>query len=165
MSCWPLLTKWATKTPLAKTRGGLGAGGVTRTRDLLITSEMLYQLSYTSIFLYFLVFSELFNQFDQLIQEWPDYTELTRVLSSLQFDQLITNQLLYRLSYSSALAMTVAVSIFVYCHSISVAPSMFRHKQAGFILPNFSPEVKGFYGFAIKRCHLLQRWPLFIAKP
>ena len=26
-----------------------GAGGVTRTRDLLITSEMLYRLSYTSI--------------------------------------------------------------------------------------------------------------------
>ena len=25
-----------------------GAGDVTRTRDLLITSEMLYQLSYTS---------------------------------------------------------------------------------------------------------------------
>ncbi len=27
-----------------------GAGGVTRTRDLLITSEMLYRLSYTSLF-------------------------------------------------------------------------------------------------------------------
>ena len=26
-----------------------GAGNVTRTRDLLITSEMLYQLSYTSV--------------------------------------------------------------------------------------------------------------------
>ena len=26
-----------------------GAGDVTRTRDLLITSEMLYQLSYTSL--------------------------------------------------------------------------------------------------------------------
>ena len=39
------------------------------TNDLLITSEMLYQLSYTSIFLYFLVISELFNPFDQLIQE------------------------------------------------------------------------------------------------
>ena len=27
----------------------IGAGGVTRTRDLLITSEMLYRLSYTSM--------------------------------------------------------------------------------------------------------------------
>ena len=63
------LTKWATKTPSGKTRGGLGAGGVTRTRDLLITSEMLYQLSYTSIFHYFLVFSKLFDPSDQLIQE------------------------------------------------------------------------------------------------
>ena len=28
-----------------------GAGGVTRTPDLLITNQLLYQLSYTSVFL------------------------------------------------------------------------------------------------------------------
>ena len=28
-----------------------GAGGVTRTHDLLITNQLLYQLSYTSVFL------------------------------------------------------------------------------------------------------------------
>ena len=41
---------------------GLGAGDVARTRDLLITSEMLYLLSYTSIFVIFRYFSELFDQ-------------------------------------------------------------------------------------------------------
>ena len=36
------------KSP-AKRRGKIGAGGVTRTPDLRITSALLYRLSYTSI--------------------------------------------------------------------------------------------------------------------
>ena len=36
------------KSP-AKRRGKIGAGGVTRTPDLRITSSLLYRLSYTSI--------------------------------------------------------------------------------------------------------------------
>ena len=36
------------KAPSRNLDGACGAGGVTRTRDLLITSEMLYRLSYTS---------------------------------------------------------------------------------------------------------------------
>ncbi len=39
-----------TKKPRSEERGFSGAGNVTRTRDLLITSEMLYLLSYSSGF-------------------------------------------------------------------------------------------------------------------
>ncbi len=34
-----------------KVRGGAGASGETRTPDLLITNQLLYRLSYTSIFI------------------------------------------------------------------------------------------------------------------
>ena len=36
------------KSRLQKKAGFFGAGNVTRTRDLLITNQLLYQLSYTS---------------------------------------------------------------------------------------------------------------------
>ena len=58
-----------------------GAGGVTRTPDLLITNQLLYQLSYTSL----LTFCG---------------TPLSLSLATIS-DLLITNQLLYRLSYTS----------------------------------------------------------------
>ena len=37
------------ETPSTKAEG-VGAGNVTRTRDLLITNQLLYQLSYSSLF-------------------------------------------------------------------------------------------------------------------
>ena len=58
-----------------------GAGGVTRTPDLLITNQLLYQLSYTSL----LTFCG---------------TPLSLSLTTIS-DLLITNQLLYQLSYTS----------------------------------------------------------------
>ena len=48
-----------------------GAGGVTRTPDLLITNQLLYRLSYISIFTFGVA------------------------------DLILTNQLLYQLSYTS----------------------------------------------------------------
>ena len=36
------------KKPRPSEKDGVGAGNVTRTRDLLITNQLLYQLSYTS---------------------------------------------------------------------------------------------------------------------
>ena len=62
------------KTPLYSLRiqGCLrGAGNVTRTHDLLITNQLLYRLSYISIFTFGVA------------------------------DLILTNQLLYRLSYTS----------------------------------------------------------------
>ncbi|EDM99983.1 hypothetical protein BACCAP_02257 [Pseudoflavonifractor capillosus ATCC 29799] len=38
------------KAPYRKIRSFFGAGNVTRTHDLLITNQLLYRLSYTSIF-------------------------------------------------------------------------------------------------------------------
>ena len=51
--------------------GFCGAGNVTRTHDLLITNQLLYRLSYISIFTFGVA------------------------------DLILTNQLLYRLSYTS----------------------------------------------------------------
>ena len=56
-----------------------GANDVTRTHDLLITNQLLYRLSYISIFTFGVA------------------------------DLLITNQLLYRLSYTSMSLRTVAI--------------------------------------------------------
>ena len=50
--------------------GFFGAGGVTRTRDLLITSEMLYRLSYTSILLYLLSDQLLCNNTAHLVNKY-----------------------------------------------------------------------------------------------
>ena len=55
-----------------------GAGGVTRTHDLLITNQLLYRLSYISIFTFGVA------------------------------DLILTNQLLYRLSYISIFTFGVA---------------------------------------------------------
>ncbi len=38
------------KSPEVKNFEAFGAGNVTRTHDLLITNQLLYRLSYTSIF-------------------------------------------------------------------------------------------------------------------
>ena len=38
-----------TKSPLSSDKGLFGAGNVTRTHDLLITNQLLYRLSYTSM--------------------------------------------------------------------------------------------------------------------
>ena len=57
---------------------------MTRTHDLLITNQLLYQLSYSSIF-----------HFGDTLRE---HAMLTLTTIS---DLLITNQLLYRLSYTS----------------------------------------------------------------
>ena len=38
------------KAPKTKVFDAFGAGGVTRTHDLLITNQLLYRLSYTSAF-------------------------------------------------------------------------------------------------------------------
>ena len=57
---------------------------LTTTGDLLITNQLLYQLSYSSIF-----------HFGNALRE---YAMLTLTTTS---DLLITNQLLYRLSYAS----------------------------------------------------------------
>ncbi len=57
---------------------------MTRTHDLLITNQLLYQLSYSSIF-----------HFGDDLRE---YAMLTLTTTS---DLLITNQLLYQLSHSS----------------------------------------------------------------
>ena len=43
---WPLGNSSISSWALSK---GLGAGGRTRTPDLLITNQLLYQLSYTSV--------------------------------------------------------------------------------------------------------------------
>ena len=76
-----------------------GAGGRTRTPDLLITNQLLYQLSYTSTATIIIIsqFYELvkcfFKFFKKVFYEAGGRTRTP--------DLLITNQLLYQLSYTS----------------------------------------------------------------
>ena len=59
----PNLATMGNKKPRPdKQNGAFGAGNVTRTRDLLITNQLLYQLSYTSESLIFWKISKLFAQ-------------------------------------------------------------------------------------------------------
>ena len=66
-----ILKKAKAPKPL-RFQGFFGANDVTRTHDLLITNQLLYRLSYISIFTFGVA------------------------------DLILTNQLLYRLSYTSA---------------------------------------------------------------
>ena len=76
----------------------LGASGVTRTPDLLITNQLLYRLSYTSI-----VYENWLSPYPvfQFTTFFPACKEVSLRTAS---DLLITNQLLYRLSYTSGRA-------------------------------------------------------------
>ena len=73
-----------------------GANDVTRTHDLLITNQLLYRLSYISIFTFGVADLILTNQ---LLYRLSYISIFTFGVVNL----LITNQLLYHLSYTSIL--------------------------------------------------------------
>ena len=81
-----------------------GANDVTRTHDLLITNQLLYRLSYISIFTFGVADLILTNQLLYRLSYTSLLTfcgtPLSLSLTTIS-DLLITNQLLYRLSYTS----------------------------------------------------------------
>ena len=71
-----------------------GANDVTRTHDLLITNQLLYRLSYISIFTFGVADLILTNQ---LLYRLSYISIFTFGVADL----ILTNQLLYQLSYTS----------------------------------------------------------------
>ena len=108
-----------------------GAGGRTWTPDLLITNQLLYQLSYTSI----LVVRQLVYYIKQIVScQYPTLNFYGRGDRTWTCGILVPNQALYQTELRLDEHRHYYIASFLFCQHL------FSKKSKFFIFPLFSPE-------------------------